>query len=261
MNQTLKKKLSALLGIAINLATIVVVCVSAAFLMQKTYYSYIFVSGGSMTPTLLGDTSIPYYSNGKMHEGGTVHFGVTDESDKAKKNINRFDIVTTYFPDDYVDGKLIPGSDYKIKRVIALPGDTFKIEESVLFVKKEGTYHKIEGNFEVFNGDNITAKDVSERTLGENEYWLMGDNRSAGGSRDCASFNKPIKFNQIIGVVVTFEGTAEYFVHYLCKKHSHEINEEDYLSGKITTCPICGSNIIKGKGDIRNRVYSYPNIV
>lgn len=269
MNPTLKKKIITIITAIFSFVVVVTVAVTCSLYLQKVYYSYVFVSGGSMNPTLIGghDSGArgPSYNSATKEytPGDTVHFGITDESNKAKDNIKRFDIVTTYYPEDYDDeGKVKSTADYKIKRVIALPYETFKIEQGLLMVKKDDSYVTIERTFTINEGSDPSIKDVSERTLGKGEYWVMGDNRkTSGSSKDCVSFNAPVTYKQIIGVLVCVEGTAEFFYHYYCKNNKHEIDDIAYLKGEITTCPQCHGSIVRGNGDIRNRNYSYPRIV
>lgn len=272
MNLIAKKKLSAIVSASINFVSIGVICVALSYLMNDSYLSPIFVSGGSMNPTLLGGHNSGAYgprydrANDVMIPGDTVHFGLTDESKKAKENINRFDIVTTYYPwSDYPNGKLNKDADYKIKRVIALPNETFKIDEGLLYIKnKEGVFEYIETSFKVEDDGNVSIKDVTETTLKENEYWVMGDHRSH--STDCASMNKgkyngPITIDNLIGVLVSIQGTAEFYYHYLCDNCANEIDDEQFLRGNIASCPKCGGSIVIGKGDIRNKQYTYPRII
>jgi len=118
-----KKRLGAFLWSTIYLVLVVIFACSATLIFHSTYYRSIFVSGSSMSPTLFGATS-------------KAHFGIIDTTSWAKNSIKRFDIVTTYFPweeKDYSeesrnnhDYSLADGynPEYKIKRVIALEGET-----------------------------------------------------------------------------------------------------------------------------------------
>ena len=154
---------------------------------------------------------------------------------------------------------MLKSAAYKIKRVIALPGETFKIEHGELYIQYGEDFKHIERGHLIDDGGNATIKDVAARTLQENEYWVMGDHRNA--SKDCVTINRPVTFDNITGVLVTIEGVAEYYVHYECLSCGHEVNDKEFLLGHITNCDKCGGVIGKGEGDIRNREYTYPRIV
>ena len=266
MNQPLKRKLLAIGSSLFYFATIVGICFTSAMLIKKTYFDYIYVSGSSMNPTLTGgrgSEALPPYVNevGEYVAGDMVHFGTVDPTARAKKNIKRYDIVTTYFPGEDYDatGKLLKNAAYKIKRVIALPGETFKIEQGELYIQYGEEFKHIERGHLIDDGGHTTIKDVAPITLKENEYWVMGDHRNA--SKDCVTINRPVTFDNITGVLVTIEGLAEYFVRYECKSCGHEVDDKEYLLGHITACDKCGGAIVKGESDIRNRQYTYPRIV
>ena len=69
----------------------------------------------------------------------------------------------------------------------------------------------------------------------------MGDHRS--GSKDSVTINRPVTYDNITGVLLSIEGTAEYYVHYVCSKCGHEVNEKEYVMGQITACDKCGGLI------------------
>ena len=61
----------------------------------------------------------------------------------------------------------------------------------------------------------VTSNIPSEpRTLNNDEYWVMGDNRGVNPntnlarSSDCQYFLKPVKKEYIVGVLVAIEGTC-----------------------------------------------------
>ena len=218
MRNMKNKKLKSVLSITGYFLLVIAICFSASLIFHNFYYEQIYVSGNSMSPTL----------NGAEDEqaGSVVDFGIMDTHKSALKNIERFSIVSTYYPDeidyDLETGKLRPGAKQKIKRVIALPGEVFKIENGKLSVLKEGGFEYIPYTFktnpavdEEFNG-----KDISWLKLSDDEYWVLGDNR--GNSRDCAIINKPIKKENLVGVLVAIEGKArletDYYICYKCGK-------------------------------------------
>ena len=202
MRRMKNKKLKAILSITGYFLLVVAICFSAALVFHSTYYDLIYVSGISMSPTLNGSDD--------EKAGSVVDFGIIDPHKAAIKNIKRFSIVSTYYSDDYITpGHLIPNSKQKIKRVIAMPGETFKIENSKLYVLKDEEFEYIPYTFSInpVLEDGYSGKDVISKTLGEDEYWVLGDNRS--NSRDCGTINEPIKKEYLIGVLVAIEGKAE----------------------------------------------------
>ena len=96
--------------------------------------------------------------------------------------INRYDIVVT---DLKVNGKK---EDTLIKRVFGLPGETIKCENGMIYVNNK----RVDDPYAY----GKTA-DFEEITLGEDEYFVLGDNR--GISLDSHIFG-PIKRQDIKGV-------------------------------------------------------------
>ncbi|MBR5317158.1 MAG: signal peptidase I, partial [Lachnospiraceae bacterium] len=91
-------------------------------------------------------------------------------SDSADK-IHRLDIVTAYFPKRMttLDGLLI------VKRVIGMPGDNLLIDATGVYINGE----KIEEDYltEEAKRNTYTNNEEICIVLGEDEYFLMGDNR------------------------------------------------------------------------------------
>ncbi|GBD33789.1 Signal peptidase I T [bacterium HR34] len=83
-----------------------------------------------------------------------------------------------------------------IKRVIGLPGETVKIENGKVYIKKQGN-----NEFKLLQEPytDIFTEGRVEITLKEGEYFVMGDNRFA--SYDSRSWGV-LKRNKIIGRVL-----------------------------------------------------------
>ncbi len=134
------------------LALIIVIPIRA-FIAQP-----FIVSGSSMVPT--------------FHNG---EYLIVDELSYRLGDPQRGDIVIFKWPKDT--------SKYFIKRIIGLPGDTVKIDGSAVTIKNKA-------NPQGFALDETYVKNKSsnemEVTLPDNEYFVMGDNRS--GSSDSRSW-------------------------------------------------------------------------
>ena len=112
------------------------------FLIRTFLVTPIKVNGQSMYDTLSGNEIMLLYRIGE---------------------IERYDMVVA---DLIVDGKK---DDTLIKRVYGLPGETIKCENGVIYIND----HKIEDPY----ATNETS-DFEAVTLGDDEYFLLGDNRS-----------------------------------------------------------------------------------
>jgi len=107
-----------------------------------------------------------------------------------------------------LDGEDMEGYDhdeYLIKRIIGLPGDTVKIENGNVYIKEKGSsdFFMLEENYlEPGTKTTIRGMDPSETfelTLGEDEYYCMGDNRPE--SKDSRALG-PFTAKRIKGVAV-----------------------------------------------------------
>lgn len=218
------KKLASILWSLAYLAVFISITASSCILFHNNYYTLIFVEGTSMTPTL--------------NKNGKIEFGIVDEHVTAVNNIKRFDIITTYYPiryhgsagyisdycylDEYgqevytsyddTDHKvqLSKKADFKIKRVMALPGESFRVSYDGIDVRKQnedmtwGEITHYDFPFTHSEGNKTTGAFIQ---LKDDEYWVLGDNWS--GSIDSQALNMPIKRGNISGVLVAIEGTCK----------------------------------------------------
>ena len=177
--------------------------ISACFLFDGVYYQGIYVSGTSMEPTLIGT-------------GERVHYGLSDNSAKAVDNLERFDVVITSYPASWGS----PSDKDKIKRVWGFPGESISLENS-----NDGYVFTVKHNDQVvytvtsINHDDYSLFQTPRRsfnvrnynrsfdvTLGQNEYWLMGDNWLT--SSDSYGHEEKITRSNLVGKVVRIVGTA-----------------------------------------------------
>ena len=210
---------------------------SGCYIFYKSYYSNVYVSGTSMSPTLIGG-----------NVDGRNHYGISDNHAKALKNLNRFDVVITYYPSQWT------GTDedtvYKIKRVWGFPGETISMsytDEMYTFTvsMNDRVIYETKASVSVKDYEGIGKLKVASfkdnrRTFDVNafdryfeggeakfnsplrsnftvtldkdkqEYFLMGDNW--GHSTDSYSHraeSKRITYNDLQGRVVAIQGTAK----------------------------------------------------
>lgn len=126
------------------------------------------VQGSSMVPTL--------------HSGDLV---VVNKIPTYTASYHRSDIVVIDAPDE-------PNTMY-IKRIVGLPGEKIQIVDNHLYIDgklyKEYYIHEID----------TPAYNATEWTLADDEYFVLGDNRPLGRSKDSRMFG-PIKAGTIDGV-------------------------------------------------------------
>ena len=137
-----KKKKRVLRGI-VEWVAMLAAAVAVAFLLRTYIFSFYRVQGPSMQPTLY---------TGELLFVNKIGYRVGD--------IERFDVVVCHYPG---------GDEYYVKRVIALPGDTVRIDKGTVYVNDEALSEEY-----VVNHD---ASSMAEVTVAEDSYMVFGDNR------------------------------------------------------------------------------------
>ena len=213
-NKLIAKIVTYICQIAVLVVTVIALCLA----FKNNYYGFIYVDGSSMSPTL------------QQHE-----FGFVDKHGYAIDSAKRFDIAVTYYPtivagkSDYcwiddagnevktifqdTEHKVVVSSkaEYKIKRIVALPGEQFILQTDSVVVrskKKDGFWGEWVSYKLPYDTHGSTEKVNQEPiTLEKGEYWVIGDNWS--GSTDSASLNQRIYRKNIQGILIGIEGTCE----------------------------------------------------
>ena len=146
------------------------------------------VEGRSMCPTLL---------NGE--------YGFTNLISLATGKVNRGDIVVVTMPDEET------GEEERwVKRIIGLPGETVEGKDGVVYINgealDESSYLKQDfmdqtlADFKAEYGVDYGpfTSDFGPVTLGEDEYWVMGDNRPHSKDSRYPTVG-PVKKDQLYG--------------------------------------------------------------
>ena len=238
----MKRKIKAIIWPVIYLVLIINVCFSFALVFRSYYFKSIFVSGESMQPTLNNNHSDGKVDYGiiDVHRNVLSNLHRPENRFKIVITYYPFKMSNDYDP-AYVPGEtntLNPDTcSYKIKRLYGLPGETirFSVDEEIaqqakqkaadlnnkyakdvqtlaakaihFYVTRDGEEFepkiKFQRKIDIENFDNYN---MEPRTLGENEYWVMGDNYSV--SSDCMSkdIKEPIYYDNLVGVLVAIEG-------------------------------------------------------
>ena len=130
---------------------LVLIAIALAIAFLTTHFIAVrsVVDGSSMTPTL---------TNGDSVVVGRINY--------AFSGPKRFDIVVFWLKND-------PDTHY-IKRVIGLPGETVQIKDGCIYIN--GTLLDTDkyGNEAIIR----TGRAAEPVTLGDGEYFVMGDNRN-----------------------------------------------------------------------------------
>ena len=133
------------------------------FVGQRTY-----VSGSSMENTLSDGDNL-----------------IVDKITYRFSDPKRYDIIV--FPYQYEE------NTYFIKRIIGLPGETVQIVDGTIYINGEALQESY--GREVMKNSGMAADPI---TLGEDEYFVLGDNRNDSTDSRDPSVGK-ISRNRIIG--------------------------------------------------------------
>lgn len=143
-----ERQKKSLLSEAISWTFYMVLILAATFLLVHFVGQRTTVQGISMYPTL--------------NEGDSL---IVDKISYQFSDPKRFDVVV--FPFQYQD------ETYYIKRVIGLPGETVQIKEGSIYINGQPLYEAY--GQEVIEKAGLASEPI---TLGEDEYFVLGDNRN-----------------------------------------------------------------------------------
>lgn len=135
-----------------------IIILIVVILVKSFVVSTVRVNGNSMYPTL---------HNKDLMILNKIKYNL--------KNVERFDIVVVRYEDHYI-----------IKRVIALPGEVIEYKDNVLYINDR----KVQDKYNSIEQDDFSLE------LGNDEYFVMGDNR--GDSLDSRIIG-PIDKDDIMG--------------------------------------------------------------
>ena len=138
-----------ILGTVRDYMVLIAIAFSIAFLLTRFVAIRSVVEGSSMNPTL---------TNGDNLVVGRIQYTFSGPK--------RFDIIV-------FELKSEPGTHY-IKRVIGLPGETVQIKDGCVYINGTLLMSDVYGNAPI----RRPGRASEPVTLGEGEYFVMGDNRN-----------------------------------------------------------------------------------
>lgn len=163
---------------------LVLICFVFSFLCIKFVFRPVTVEGNSMYPTLVDQ------------ERGFSNVFSTYVSD-----IKRFEVVVVNIDD--IDERWV-------KRVIGLPGEKVEYKNNQLYINdefvEEDFFDEDYVNEKTNNGKIIFSRDFGPYQLGEDEYFLVGDNRIVSyDSRSVGPFKKDDIVSKYVLVLYPFD--------------------------------------------------------
>jgi len=201
INNKLKPRRRKVINTLWTVLLIVITLIAIPVAYVDIVYTPVYIDGQSMAPTL-----------NNFDNSSFVEFGLMDQRLNTKKKIKRGDIIVF----DRNGGTATPS--LLIKRVVALPNETILItdkgngdEVSITTTKGETLLLPEKYLSNIARYYTATSSDSGNGigiplTLGENEYYLMGDNR--GNSYDSRRLGG-VSFTNIRGKLVVVQGYAE----------------------------------------------------
>ncbi len=175
--------------------------------MQATPDGFVFSIGGVQhnLPLYALETlrPMPHATQGDILWAGTVYSGdhiMVEKTSYWFGEPHRGDVIV--FKTEHIDHPSVRKDTVYIKRIVATPGDTIAINPPhILINDKPLSDPAIFSKLEYGNGGQL-AHPTNTITLGENEFFVLGDNTAPGRSLDSRHF-EAIPRESIIGRVST----------------------------------------------------------
>ena len=136
----------------------------AGYVVFVVLFTYIIVTYVGQRTEVVGSSMYP-----TLHDGDNL---LVDKISYRFTDIERFDIIVFEYQHEE--------NVYYIKRIIGLPGETVQITDGNIYIN--GELLEEDYGYEMMESAGLAAEPV---TLGENEYFVLGDNRNdSTDSRD-----------------------------------------------------------------------------
>ena len=145
--------LKSFLKFSWDIIKVAVVALVLAGLIRHFLVQPFFVEGASMEPN---------FENGE--------YLLVDELSYYFRSVERSEVVVFHYPLDT--------SKYYIKRVIGLPGETVEIKNNAVTVYNDENPNGLTLD-ENYLPENLITDGSIKQKLGQNEYFVLGDNRLA----------------------------------------------------------------------------------
>lgn len=142
-----------------------VICMAVVLVVTNYIVTPVQVKGSSMYPTL---------EDGSLGFSNIIGYKIS--------GIRRFDVVVVYLEEK---------NEYLVKRVVGLPGETVSYKDGQLYINNEAVDEPFFDKDYRDSYGSAFMSDVDPVTLGDDEYYCLGDNRPhSSDSRYYGAFKK-----------------------------------------------------------------------